>query len=176
MSWNPCKGFGMFIKTLFFPADLDQDLEILKIFREVLKNGSHLVMAGVHGDYATTTRYYQQSDMPKNYGLTFDLNVTGMSLAQAINKTITEYLDAVKNKTPNWAIGDHDAVRVGSRAGVGEDNRNSMNALLLTLPGVVTCYYGEEIGMLNGNIAQPNDTRDNQLTPMQWNGEAHAGG
>ena len=131
----------------------------------------------MHGNYTRTSRYFAQSDIPKNFGLISKvLNRKGMSLAQGIAETITEYLDAVKGKTPNWVIGDHDAVRVGSRDGVGKGNRNSMNALLLTLPGVVTCYFGEEIGMLNGNIAKPDDPRDNERTPMQWSSETNAGG
>jgi len=40
---------------------------------------------------------------------------------------------------------------------------------------VAMTYYGEEIGMLDGNIANSSDTRDKERTPMQWNKEQYAG-
>lgn len=149
----------------------------MKDFRNVRNsNKSHpLLIADVTGDYKRTSLYFAETDIPKNFGLVSKVKRDGKTLAQGIFDTITEYRSAVpEGKTPNWVIGYHDVVRVGSR--VGEDNRNAMNCLLLTLPGVVTSYYGEEIGMLNGNIAKPKDYRDNERTPMQWSDDKNAGG
>lgn len=111
--------------------------------------------------------------MPENLGLISMVKRTGMTLSQGIFHTIREYMSALpKGKIPNWVIGNLDEVRVGSRDNVGSDNRNAMNALLLTLPGAVMSYYGEEIGMLNGNKS----SADSQRTPMQWDNSANAGG
>ena len=109
--------------------------------------------------------------MPENLGLISMVKRTGMTLSQGIFHTISEYMSALP-KTPNWVIGNLDEVRVGSRDNVGSDNRNAMNALLLTLPGAVMSYYGEEIGMLDGSKS----SADSQRTPMQWDNSANAGG
>ena len=162
--------------SILFYTDLEGDRTILKEFQAVVNNGSkRLLIAEVQGDYEKTTSYYNEADIPMNFGLISKVNRTGMTLAQSIKNTVEEYVKAVpKGKTPNWVIGNHDTVRVGSR--LGEDNRNAMNVLLMTLPGVITSYYGEEIGMLSGNDPKPKDFRDNERTPMQWSDEANAGG
>ena len=162
--------------SIFFYTDLEGDHTILKEFQDVVNNGSkRLLIAEVQGDYEKLMSYYNEADIPMNFGLISKVNRQGMTLAQSIKNTVEEYVKAVpKGKTPNWVIGNHDTVRVGSR--LGEDNRNAMNVLLMTLSGVVTSYYGEEIGMLSGNISNPNDFRDDERTPMQWSDEANAGG
>ena len=55
-------------------------------------------------------------------------------------------------------MGNHDNSRVSNR--IGHDLVDAMNMLLLTLPGTPTTYYGEEIGMRNGNYTgmRPKDT------------------
>ncbi|MCU1400466.1 MAG: alpha amylase, catalytic subdomain [Acidimicrobiales bacterium] len=47
-----------------------------------------------------------------------------------------------------------------------------LNALLLSLPGTPTIYYGDEIGM--GDNVYLGD-RDSVRTPMQWSGDRNAG-
>lgn len=58
--------------------------------------------------------------------------------------------------------------------------------LLLTMPGIPTVYYGDEIGMENGDIPphKRNDWsnqdgspsgRDPERTPMQWDDSKYAG-
>ena len=159
-----------------FCTGLEGNHAILKEFQDVVNNGSkRLLIVEVQGDYEKTMSYYNEADIPKNFGLISKVNRQGMTLAQGIKNTVDEYVKAVpEGKTPNWVIGNHDVVRVGNR--VGEHNRNAMNVLLLTLPGVVTSYYGEEIGMLSANISNPKDSRDGERTPMQWSDEANAGG
>lgn len=87
---------------------------------------------------------------------------------------------------PNWVLGNHDVHRVASR--VGENQARVAMMLLLTLRGTPTMYYGDELGMVDGDI--PPDKvqdpwekfvpgkglgRDPERTPMQWTAEAHAG-
>lgn len=166
--------YDMLKHTLTY--DLDGSRDILSEFQQVLDEyDSHpILIAEVDGSYAKTSKYYNVSDIPFNFGLINKVNRKGMTLAQGISKTVEEYLASVpKGKTPNWVIGNHDNARVGSR--LGKDNRHAMNTLALTLPGVVTTYYGEEIGMLDGNITKPSDPRDKERTPMQWNTDKHAG-
>lgn len=49
-----------------------------------------------------------------------------------------------------FQVGNHDTLRIASRA--GPTYVRVINMLLLTLPGTHTTYYGEEIGMENINV------------------------
>jgi len=80
---------------------------------------------------------------------------------------------------PSYAFGNHDHSRMVSR--IGELSARSAAVLLLTLPGMVFVYAGEELGMKDGYIPQelvqdPSaQSRDPQRTPMQWTADAQAG-
>ncbi len=74
--------------------------------------------------------------------------------------------------------------------GLAPSRRRVATMLLLTLRGTPTCYYGDELGMVDGEIPpefvqdppavrQPEIAhvvgRDPQRTPMQWDDSANAG-
>jgi alpha-glucosidase len=107
--------------------------------------------------------------------------------AEAIAQIISEYDSALPTGAwPNWVLGNHDNTRIATRIGRLQARIAAM--LLLTLPGTLTMYYGEEIGMANVPIppdevqdpAEKNEPglglgRDPERTPMQWDGSASAG-
>jgi alpha-glucosidase len=65
---------------------------------------------------------------------------------------IFEYYDALPpGAWPNWVLGNHDNTRIATRIGSRQAWIAAM--LLLTLPGTLTMYYGEEIGITNVPIA-----------------------
>ena len=75
-----------------------------------------------------------------------------------------------------WMLSNHDFGRVGSR--IGEANQRAAATLLLTLPGPVFLYQGDEIGLLDGpGGAPPVDryNRDRARHPMQWDGGRQGG-
>jgi alpha-glucosidase len=88
---------------------------------------------------------------------------------------------------PNWVLSNHDNPRVASRLGAAQARVAAV--LLLTLRGTPTLYYGDEIGMIDGEIPpdqvqdpaelrQPGigQGRDPERTPMQWDSSLpHAG-
>jgi alpha-glucosidase len=100
--------------------------------------------------------------------------------ARDIAKLIDDYEKALPiGAWPNWVLGNHDQPRVASRVGAKQAAVAAM--LLLTLPGTLTLYYGEEIGMVNVPIAPENVQdpaeknepgigagRGPERTPMQW--------
>jgi glycosidase len=71
-----------------------------------------------------------------------------------------------------WVLSNHDFPRLPAR--VGDANVRAAALLLLTLPGPVFVYQGDEIGMGDGPgrgpAAQPDDRhgRDAHRHPMQW--------
>jgi alpha-glucosidase len=85
---------------------------------------------------------------------------------------------------PNYVLGNHDHGRIASRYGEAQARIAAM--LLLTLRGVPTLYYGDEIGMADVpiplerqqdpfGIREPGFGRDPNRTPMQWDDGSNAG-
>lgn len=84
----------------------------------------------------------------------------------------------------NWTLGNHDEIRLRSRLPDGHERLAAL--LLLSLRGSPFLYYGDELGMGDGEIAvhQRRDpwgnrvamlSRDGARTPMQWDSGPHAG-
>jgi alpha-glucosidase len=87
---------------------------------------------------------------------------------------------------PNFVFGNHDVHRLATRCGY--ENHRSVGMLLLTLWGIPTMYYGDEIGMADvfipieqrvdpWSINKPDTDfgRDPERTPMQWDSSPNAG-
>lgn len=90
---------------------------------------------------------------------------------------------------PTYVFGNHDLSRVASR--LGKDKARIIAVLLLTLRGTVFLYYGDELGMTDGNIPPEKrkdgfsevniasfataTSRDPARTPMLWNASKNAG-
>lgn len=107
--------------------------------------------------------------------------------ADAVVQVISDYYRALpEGAWPNWVLGNHDQPRIASR--IGKRQARVAAVLLLTLPGTLTMYYGEEIGMMNVPIApeqvkdpaEKNEPgigqgRDPERTPMCWDQTQNAG-
>ncbi len=90
---------------------------------------------------------------------------------------------------PTYVLSSHDAPRHRTRfddPGLGADRARLAALMLLTLRGTPFLYYGEEIGMRDGEIPSdrvcdpvgkrfPGLGRDPERTPMQWSAAANAG-
>jgi alpha-glucosidase len=107
--------------------------------------------------------------------------------ADSVRTTISEYMAALPSGAwANWVLGNHDNARIATKVGIRQASVAAM--LLLTLPGTLTMYYGEEIGMTNvaippENVKDPAEKnqpgigmgRDPERTPMQWDSSPCAG-
>ena len=107
--------------------------------------------------------------------------------AEALAQVIQDYYGALPTGAwPNWVLGNHDQPRIATRIGARQARVAAM--LLLTLPGTLTLYYGEELGMTNVEIppervqdpAEKNEPglgqgRDPERTPMPWDASQSAG-
>jgi alpha-glucosidase len=107
--------------------------------------------------------------------------------AEALAQSILSYYEALPaGAWPNWVLGNHDQPRIATRIGTRQARIAAM--LLLTLPGTLTLYYGEELGMTNVPIppdqvqdpAEKNEPglgqgRDPERTPMLWDASPSAG-
>jgi alpha-glucosidase len=137
-------------------------------------------------DWKEWASYYganqDEMHMPFNFGL-----VSAAWNAQAIRQSV-DALEAnlPPGAWPNHVLGNHDEPRIVSRAGSARARLAML--LLLTLRGTPTLYYGDEIGMHNGDIPpervyDPMEKnmsglglgRDPARTPMQWDRSPNAG-
>lgn len=105
--------------------------------------------------------------------------------AERTGWNLVNYLRACGDNLPFFCVGNHDQPRVVSR--LGHERARALQFLNLLCPGVSVIYYGEEIGMENGDLTEadlrdhfsPNhstlDSRDRERTPMQWDGSRYSG-
>lgn len=107
--------------------------------------------------------------------------------ANAMKQAVADYYAALPvGATANFVFGNHDMSRMASR--YGWPNHRSVGMFLLTLGGVATLYYGDELGMTDGFVPpeQRQDVmaqefldkdagRDPARTPMHWHNGANSG-
>lgn len=132
-------------------------------------------------------KYYQAGSTPFDFDLITVKDICHNNVdAKCIRGIIKKGVNLTGDEWPNFVTGNHDNGRISDR--FGPEFVDAMNMLLLTLPGTPTTYYGEEIGMKNGNYTgmPPKDTfairsnntadsRDPERNPMQWNNSVNAG-
>ncbi|RAS37522.1 alpha-amylase family glycosyl hydrolase [Paraburkholderia bryophila] len=160
---------------------------IVRSMRRTLDSyGERVLIGEIYLPVPQLVRYYGSAgdgvDMPFNFQL-----ITAQWTASNIAQLITAYERALPvHAWPNWVLGNHDNPRVASRIGASQARVAAM--LLLTLRGTPTMYYGDEIGMTDGEIPpeqvrdpaelrQPGigQGRDPERTPMQWDLSGNAG-
>lgn len=143
--------------------------------------GDRVTVSEIHEfDPARWISYYGYDDelhMPFNYQLLAS-DWTSDSVRNAIRR--------VEGVLPlfawtNWTMGNHDEIRTATR--IGDSGARQAAVLLLTLRGSPFLYYGDEVGMLNGE-RQGRDpwgrtvsflSRDGCRTPMQWDASSDTG-
>jgi alpha-glucosidase len=75
-----------------------------------------------------------------------------------------------------WVLSNHDFSRLVTRA--GPDNARASALLLLSLPGPVFLFQGDELGYANAEVdgsLQDRSGRDPFRVPMRWNDSDHGG-
>ncbi len=163
---------------------------LIQQMREVLDSYSERMMVGeTYVPNDLLMKYYgtpeqREIHLPFNFQL-----ILAKWSAAGVRKMVDDYEAFLPaDAWPNWVLGNHDQHRLGTR--VGAHQARVANMLLLTLRGTPTCYYGDEIGMLNVPIPthmiqdppavnQPEIAhivgRDPERTPMQWDASPNAG-
>ena len=120
--------------------------------------------------------------------LPFNFGLLGVAWTAQAVRQVVDMLEAtlVPGAWPNYVLGNHDEPRIVSRVGPAQARLAML--LLLTLRGTPTLYYGDEIGMHDGDIPperiyDPMEKnkpgkglgRDPERTPMQWDSSPNAG-
>ena len=160
---------------------------IIQRMRKLFDEYDERVMIGeIYLPYADLMRYYGLDNDEAHLPFNFQLILLPWK-ADVIRETVRTYETALPNNGwPNWVLGNHDQHRIATR--IGREQAPVANMLLLTLRGTPTCYYGDELAMVNveippGMAHDPQEIgkpglglgRDPERTPMQWDSGPNAG-
>jgi len=184
-SWKP--GDPLKSRQLsHYTQDLPDVHQIVQELRTVVDRYDERVLIGeLYLPMERVVQYYGEQLDEVHLPFNFQLVTTSTWEASTIRQIVDTYEAALPSGAwPNWVLGNHDQPRITSR--VGREQARTAQMLLLTLRGTPTCYYGDELGMLNVPIPRelihdppgkehPGYSRDPERTPMQWDGSAHAG-
>ncbi|EDV19500.1 uncharacterized protein TRIADDRAFT_51166 [Trichoplax adhaerens] len=123
-----------------------------------------------------------QSLLPNNGPL------TGTGIANVVSNWIATVSMSSPNRYPHWMLRNQAKTRVA--ASFGRQYIDALNFIMMTLPGVPSSYYGEEIGMIDSTVsyAQTRDplallygptnyatvSQDKTRGPMAWNSTTNA--
>ena len=148
---NPGYHAGLSSNHRFLPVYNSNRPEVHAIvaeMRSVIDQFSDRVLIGeIYLPVAQLMTYYGKHLEGANLPFNFHLLQCAWS-ADAIAQVIGDYDRALpEGAWPNWVLGNHDQPRIASR--VGKQQARVAAMLLFTLPGTLTMYYGEEIGMTN---------------------------
>lgn len=141
-------------------------------------------------NYSTKEQYLGFYAIDPERGMPFNFEGLWAEFsADRFRSFITEFQGMLDSNVhrPVYCFGNHDQWRMVSRYGNPEKAR--LIALLqLTLPGLPTVYYGDELGMPNTPVAHDeirdlsafssgddSVSRDPERTPMQWDSTTYAG-
>ena len=168
------------IALLYESADacdmLPETVAYIQQLRELLDTYDDRVMLAESTDFNSTAEYFGDgTDMFHmafnfGYGYFWGFQFNGSSAA-AIKDTFQRGLDEnPPGSQDGLVIGSHDVPRAYQVAN-GNESRHRRAALIqFTMPGSPFIYYGEELGLRPGTDRVV-DQRDEQRTPMLWNGE-----
>jgi alpha-glucosidase len=170
-----------------YNSDRPEVHKIVARMRDVVDEFSDRVLIGeIYLPVAQLMSYYGKHLEGANLPFNFHLLQCPWTPA-AVAEVIGEYSRALpEGAWPNWVLGNHDQPRIASR--IGRYQTRVAALLLFTLPGTLTMYYGEEIGMANvlidrGQVQDPAEKnepgigqgRDPERTPMCWDQSTLAG-
>lgn len=171
--------------TMHQPDTFDQIIELSKIFHEEYEGRVHIGETGTP-NFEMLIPYYGKPlngfDIPFNFSMLYATWDAG-----TIRTLVEQYYEAIPaGGWPNFVFGNHDDHRLATRYGL--ENHRSVGMLLLTLWGIPTMYYGDELGMADvlipvekridpWGINKPESDfgRDPERAPMQWDSSANAG-
>ncbi len=162
--------------------------EHVRLMRQVFDEFEERVHIGetFTEDVAGLIPYYGQPldgyDIPFNFKL-----LHAHWDAATMGEIIKAYYDILPpGGWPNFVFGNHDIHRFATR--YGYENHRSVAMLLLTLWGIPTLYYGDELGMEDVpipvaqrvdpwgiNMPEGDFGRDPERTPMPWDSSPNAG-
>jgi alpha-glucosidase len=169
-----------------YTTDRPEVFEIVEEMRGVMEAYNDRVLIGeIYLPIERLVRYYGTAGRGAHLPFNFQLILLPWD-ARRVEAAIDEYEAALLPEAwPNWVLGNHDKPRIASRFGPAQARAAAV--LLLTLRGTPTLYYGDELGLPNGDVLPQESldpqairdpgspSRDAYRGPMQWSRGPGAG-
>ncbi|HEY2592077.1 MAG TPA: alpha-amylase family glycosyl hydrolase, partial [Steroidobacteraceae bacterium] len=135
-------------QVMLYSADRPEIHEVVAELRRIVDEYDERVLIGeIYLPIERLVAYYGADLRGAHLPFNFQLIETVWD-ARGIARMIDQYEAAVPARAwPNWVLGNHDKPRIATRVGVPQARVAAM--LLLTLRGMPTMYYGDELGMRN---------------------------
>ncbi|MBZ0291151.1 MAG: DUF3459 domain-containing protein, partial [Anaerolineae bacterium] len=165
--------------------------DIMREIRQTLDEYGAVAIAELWLPVEERMLYYGTPEKPE-FHIPFNFDFVGTDVretwdADFFRKSVEAHETALPgSEWPNYVLGNHDIPRLASRYG-SQARARIAAMMLLTLRGTPTLYMGDELGMVNGDIA-PDEiqdpqgkilgvahTRDVVRTPIQWDDSPYAG-
>jgi alpha-glucosidase len=131
--------------------------------------GDVLLVGEVYLPIEDAASYLQTLDVVFNFEELFAVADAG-ELRRAIEA-------GIRTGGQGWVLSNHDFSRLVTRAGA--ENARAVALLLLTLPGPVFLFQGDELGFADAPTAGPEQDRNHRdafRVPMVWDNQAPQGG
>jgi alpha-glucosidase len=161
--------------------------DLVRRLRKVFDKYDHRVMIGeIYLPPSELMLYYGENNDEAHLPFNFQLILLPWDPG-VIRAAVSSYEAGLPaNGWPNWVLGNHDNHRIATR--IGREQARVANMLLLTVRGTPTCYYGDELAMVDVEVPpemvrDPQELgkpglglgRDPERTPMQWDSSPNAG-
>jgi alpha-amylase len=150
-------------------ADTPETHQLLKDFSADVRivRPDAVLVAENTVDTRTLATYFSDGAMNFNFPLASAI-VDGVNSSNAnrIRATLTDMISAYPPRVIDAPfLTNHDQTRIATVLGNSPGKLRNAAAILLTLPGALFIYYGEEVGLQNG----PTSADESKRTPMPWN-------
>jgi len=179
-----------------FDKNQPENLEFLRRFRALMDEYPDIASVGEVGDAQYGLQIvadYTSGGDKMHMCYAFDFLANEPLTPMRVKQVVSEFITAAPEGWACWAFSNHDVVRHASRWGDQTSENESylrlLIGLLLSLPGSVCLYQGEELGLTEAEIAFEDlrdpygirfwpdfGGRDGCRTPMVWQENANNAG
>lgn len=182
---------GIENQHLIFTRDRPETLLAMEEISDLMDNYGDILTVG---EVSTGVEQFYEYTKPGRLNLAFNFDFMNIQKfeAEAFSDSINRCEGLFRDLSwPSYVLGNHDTNRLINRFGDGRHNKEIaklLAAMLLTVRGTPFIYYGEELGMTEGDIPferivdpvgkafwPEHKGRDGCRTPMQWDSSEQAG-
>lgn len=196
----PYKDEAGFFQEWKYTVNQPETLAFAREIREIVDSyqPDRFLLGEIFASDEIKRKYLGENEEGLNLVFLWDLPDSKTNAADLRNVIMKYEKEYPEPYLPVYVLGNHDRKRVLSRIGENRHLSKLLAVLIFTARGIPVTYYGEEIGMLEGDFSLKNNLdpvgqrykfvpefliqalniylgRDGCRTPMQWSSGKNAG-